>query len=178
MCVCIYIYTYTTGKEKEKKKTEDITLIFIISIYIIMKNHFVGLLSVLFTCFILGTKITYANKTPSPVRLIIDTDAGFDVDDIGAITVANALEDLGEVEIIAISHTNGYTKGIGAVSTIMNFYGRNDVPLGAYKGPWARNATYGNNTADKYISDLTNNWPSPIKNSTEVLIKLDGTLKL
>ena len=40
---------------------------------------------------------------------IIDTDAGFDVDDIGAITVANALEDLGEVEIIAISHTNGYT---------------------------------------------------------------------
>ena len=134
-----------------------------------MKNHFVGLLFVLFTCFILGTKVTYANKTTSPVRLIIDTDAGFDVDDIGAITVANALEDLGEVEIIAISHTNGYTKGIGAVSTIMNFYGRNDVPLGAYKGPWARNATYGNNTADKYISDLTNNWPSPIKNSTEVL---------
>ena len=107
------------------------------------------------------------------MRLIIDTDAGFDVDDIGAITVANALADLGEVDIIAISHTNGYIKGIGAVSTVMKYYGRSDVPLGAYKGPWAKHARYGNHTADKYISDLTSNWPSRIKNSTQVLTSVE-----
>ena len=71
-----------------------------------------------------------------PVRLIVDTDAGFDVDDIGALAVANALQDNGECEIIAVGHTNGYDLGVGAVSTIMEFYGRQNITLGAYKGPW------------------------------------------
>ena len=71
-----------------------------------------------------------------PVRLIIDTDAGFDVDDIGALAVANALQDNGECEIIAAAHTNGYNLAVSAVSSIMHFYNRDDVPLGAYKGPW------------------------------------------
>ena len=74
----------------------------------------------------------------SPIRLIIDTDAGFDVDDVAAIAVANALADNGECEIIAIGHTNGFSKGIGAVSTLMHFHQRDSVPLGAYKGPWAK----------------------------------------
>ena len=74
----------------------------------------------------------------SKVKLIVDTDAGFDVDDVGAIAVANALQDAGECEIVAVSHTNGFDKGIGAVSTLMHWYGRDDVPLGAYKGVWAR----------------------------------------
>ena len=47
----------------------------------------------------------------APVRLLIDTDAGFDVDDVGAICVANALQDNGEAEIIAVGHTNGFVKG-------------------------------------------------------------------
>ena len=142
-----------------------------------MKNVFFKL-ETLFICLSICTlSVSVASikhaKSQSPVRLIIDTDAGFDVDDIGAITVANALADLGEVDIIAISHTNGYVKGIGAVSTIMNYYGRSDVPLGAYKGEWAKNPRHGNHTADKYISDLTSNWPSHVKNSTQVLTSVE-----
>ncbi len=41
------------------------------------------------------------------MRLIVDTDAGFDVDDVGALAVANALQDNGECEIVAVAHTNG-----------------------------------------------------------------------
>ena len=104
----------------------------------------------------------------APVRLIIDTDAGFDVDDVGAVAVANALADNNECVIIAIGHTNGFTKGIGAVSTLMNYHSRNDVPLGAYKGPWAKNPTAGKGNADRYISDLVDNYPSPIKDSSHV----------
>eukprot|EP00928_Gymnodinium_smaydae_P053663 TRINITY_DN3759_c0_g3_i3.p1 TRINITY_DN3759_c0_g3~~TRINITY_DN3759_c0_g3_i3.p1 ORF type:complete len:560 (-),score=31.26 TRINITY_DN3759_c0_g3_i3:351-1985(-) len=105
-----------------------------------------------------------------PVRLIIDTDAGFDVDDVGAIAVANALQDNGECEIIAVGHTNGYKLGIGAVSTLMHFYGRDNVPLGAYKGEWAANprAPGAKGTADRYIPDLVDNYPSPIKNYDQV----------
>lgn len=109
-----------------------------------------------------------ASTAASPVRLIVDTDAGFDVDDVGALGVANALADAGECEIIAVGHTNGFIKGIGAVSTLMHFHQRDDVPLGSYKGEWARNPTAGTGTADKYISDLIENYPSPIKNSTQV----------
>ena len=79
-----------------------------------------------------------ASTSAATVKLIIDTDAGFDVDDVGAIAVANALQDAGECDIIAVSHTNGFEKGIGAVSALMHWYGRDSVPLGAYKGPWAR----------------------------------------
>ena len=94
-----------------------------------------------------------AGAGASPVPLIIDTDAGFDVDDVGAVCIVrptptpplsprpgghagpvprfrrpadesavqgNALEDLGEANIIAVGHTNGFVKGIGGVSTLMH----------------------------------------------------------
>ena len=44
--------------------------------------------------------------SPSPVKLIIDTDIGGggcnDVDDVGAICIANALADNGEAELLAM----------------------------------------------------------------------------
>ena len=101
-----------------------------------------------------------SSASSSPVKLIIDTDAGFDVDDIGALAVGNALQDAGECEIIAVGHTNGFIKGIGGVSTVMDFYNRTNIVLGAYKGPWAKNPTAGKGTADKYLTDLTSNYPS------------------
>jgi len=72
------------------------------------------------------------------VKMIIDTDMGFDVDDIGSICLANALMDQGEVDILAVVHDTGFIHGIGAVSTINHFYGH-DIPLGAYKGIFATN---------------------------------------
>ena len=56
------------------------------------------------------------------------------------------------------------------MSTLMHFYGRDDVPLGAYKGPWAANprAPGAKGTADKYVPDLVGNYPSPVKNSSQV----------
>eukprot|EP00039_Didymoeca_costata_P014587 m.237240 g.237240 ORF g.237240 m.237240 type:complete len:66 (+) comp16055_c1_seq1:155-352(+) len=43
--------------------------------------------------------VVFVGVRGDPVRLIVDTDAGFDVDDVGAIGIANALQDLGECEI-------------------------------------------------------------------------------
>ena len=99
----------------------------------------------------------------APVKLIIDTDAGFDVDDVGAISIGNALQDSGEAEIVAVGHTNGFTKGIGGVSALMAFYGRGGVPLGAYKGPWARDPNAGKGAADRYLSDLVGGYPRVVE---------------
>ena len=48
-------------------------------------------------------------------------DAGFDVDDVGAVCLTNALQNNSDTTIIAVGHTNGYVKGIGAVSALMQF---------------------------------------------------------
>jgi methanogenic corrinoid protein MtbC1 len=59
------------------------------------------------TITVFQAALLLASAAASPIKLIIDTDAGFDVDDVGAISVANALQDNGEVEIVAVGHTNG-----------------------------------------------------------------------
>jgi hypothetical protein len=59
---------------------------------------------------LLQAAVVLASAAASPIKLIIDTDAGFDVDDVGAISVANALQDNGEVEIVAVGHTNGLVR--------------------------------------------------------------------
>ena len=109
-------------------------------------------------------------STANSKQINILTDAGFDVDDVGAVCLANALADNGEAEIVAVGHTNGYNKGIGSVSTLMHFYGRDAVPLGAYKGAWAKNprAPGAKGVADKYIPDLVNGFPSPVKDYSTV----------
>ena len=38
----------------------------------------------------------------------------------------------------AIVHDAGIPEGIGAVSVLNSFYGRDDIPLGAYKGDFGR----------------------------------------
>ena len=164
--------------------------------------------AVAFTC----TAAAFAASTRGgPVKLLIDTDAGFDVDDVGAICMATLCRTtarltigktvilltppipieapnkgtltwgcqqmtvsptatLGEAEIVAVGHTNGFDLGIGGVSTLMHYYGRDDVPLGAYNGPWARNphCPGAKGGADKYLTDLTKHYPSPVKNLTGV----------
>ena len=69
---------------------------------------------------------------------------------------------------MGVGHTNGFVKGIGGVSTLMRYYGRDAVPLGAYKGAWARDPHAGRGSADRYLSDLTGHWPAAVRTSAEV----------
>ena len=77
-----------------------------------------------------------ATSVFAQVNLIIDTDAGLDVDDIGALAVAHHLADQGKANILATIHCTGFELGIAAVNVINTYYGRPDTPLGAYKGPF------------------------------------------
>ena len=89
----------------------------------------------------------------NPLRLLaadIGGGACMDVDDVVAICMAHALMDKGEVDIKvlfesliftesfklcsqAIVHDAGIPEGIGAMSVLNHFYGRDDILLGAYK---------------------------------------------
>lgn len=86
-----------------------------------------------------------------------------DVDDVGAICMAHALADRGEAELLAMVQNSMPSLGIGAISVLNRYYGR-DVPIGAYKG-------MGLSTSGPYlpyVSDLVSNWPSTLGNSSQV----------
>ncbi|KAK3273444.1 hypothetical protein CYMTET_18313 [Cymbomonas tetramitiformis] len=104
----------------------------------------------------------------TPVRLILDTDIGgggcMDVDDVAAICLANALADNGEAVLLAVVQNTSPPPCAGAISVLNNYYGRDEVPIGAYKGTdLSPDAKY-----LSYVTDLSDNWPSSIKNSSQV----------
>jgi inosine-uridine nucleoside N-ribohydrolase len=53
------------------------------------------------------TLISLWSISSAPVQLIIDTDLGFDVDDVGAIAIAHALANEGKVDILGIVCNTG-----------------------------------------------------------------------
>ena len=87
---------------------------------------------------ILSQAALVALAATKPVQLIIDTDLGFDIDDTGAVCVANELMVRGEADILAIVHNTGFKLGIAGVSAINHYFGHDSILLGAYKGVFAR----------------------------------------
>ena len=78
---------------------------------------------------------SYPFNPPSrPVEIILDTDMATDCDDAGAMAVLHTLASAGEARIAAIVVNNKDPDSVGAVAAINAFYGRLDIPLGAYQG--------------------------------------------
>lgn len=70
-----------------------------------------------------------------PVKIILDTDMGSDCDDAGAFAVLHRYADLGRAEIIGCIYSSGKVPfGAGIVEAINIYYGRPDIPIGAYHG--------------------------------------------
>ena len=85
--------------------------------------------------------------------LIVDTDMSGDCDDVGAVCMAHALRQRGEVSLAAIVHNTGLDSGVGAISAINAFYGA-EVPVGAYKG------TFNRGLRGTYVDDLVARFPT------------------
>ena len=75
-----------------------------------------------------------AGERSSSVPIIFDTDLGYDTDDAGALAVLHALADRGEAEILATVTVVGDPQSAGALDVINTYYGRPDVPVGAFQG--------------------------------------------
>jgi inosine-uridine nucleoside N-ribohydrolase len=66
----------------------------------------------------------------APVRLILDTDIGNDVDDALALAMIHSLESRGEVKLLAVTITKDNRYAAPFVSLVNSFYGRPDIPIG------------------------------------------------
>ena len=74
--------------------------------------------------------------SPGPLRpaVIFDTDMGSDCDDAGALAVAHALADAGELDLLGVIFSSGRNRyGVGTCDAINTYYGRGDLPLGQYQ---------------------------------------------
>lgn len=71
----------------------------------------------------------------SAVRIILDTDMGSDCDDAGALALLHRYADLGKAEITGCIYSSGKVPyGAGIIEAINIYYGRPDIPIGAYYG--------------------------------------------
>jgi hypothetical protein len=70
-----------------------------------------------------------------PVKIIFDTDMGSDCDDVGALALLHAYADRHQVHILGCMYSSGKVPfGAGVVEAINIYYGRPDIPVGAYHG--------------------------------------------
>jgi hypothetical protein len=103
-----------------------------------------------------------ATATADAVKVFMDTDMALDCDDAGALGVLHALADNGEAEIVGIAHNTGTPNGVGAIAAINTYYGRPDIPLGAYKGAHLENFP------GPFVDALATEFPTTVGNSSQV----------
>lgn len=70
-----------------------------------------------------------------PVKIIFDTDMGSDCDDVGALALLHHYTRTGRAEIIGCMYSSGKVPyGAAVIEAIHIYYGRPDIPIGAYHG--------------------------------------------
>ena len=72
-------------------------------------------------------------RAAEPVRLILDTDIGNDVDDALALAMIHAFESRGDVQLLAVTITKDNRYAAPFVDLVNTFYGRPDIPIGVVR---------------------------------------------
>ena len=89
-----------------------------------------------FALLLAATLAAYADEAavPEPIRIILETDMTFDVDDVGALAMLQTLADQGRAKILAVNYNEIHPDGAAAIDAINTWYGRGDLPVGVYRG--------------------------------------------
>lgn len=109
------------------------------------KKNFAFLVLPFFLTLLFAIELT----AKEPVKIIFDTDIGNDIDDTMALAVAHALQNRGELEILAVTTTKDHPYAGPMVSLVNTFYGRADIPIGLVKnGVTPEEGRYNKNVAE------------------------------
>lgn len=85
---------------------------------------------VLLACIVFPSWAAEEGHPSEPVRLILDTDIGNDVDDALALALIHALQSRAEVRLLAVTITKDNRYAAPYVDLVNTFYGRPDIPVG------------------------------------------------
>ncbi|MBO5007222.1 MAG: nucleoside hydrolase [Clostridia bacterium] len=106
-------------------------------------------------------------------KIILDTDLGSDCDDAGAIALMHRLAELGETEILAVTHCTSEIGGAITVKAINEYYGRADLPVGQYsEKPFLDNEICKRFTKHIMENYLENHKMPKIENATKLMRKV------
>ena len=116
------------------------------------------------------------SRRKKPLPIIIDTDMSIDVDDVGALCIAHVLSDLHETRLLAVVHDAAVETGVAAIASINSYFGRADIPIGAYRGPVGTVQSELDRTAASwparargvYVDKLAAKFPTAIKSAADV----------
>jgi len=84
-----------------------------------------------------------------PKKIIYETNMCLAVDDVGGLAMIHALQNRGEAELLAVCLNEVHPSGAAAIDAINTWYGRGDIPVGVYRGPFP------NPDDSAYLHDLT-----------------------
>jgi inosine-uridine nucleoside N-ribohydrolase len=80
-------------------------------------------------------------RAVEPVKLILDTDIGNDIDDAFALALIHALQNRGEVQLLAVTITKDNKYAAPFVDLENTFYGRPEIPIGVVHDGKTRDTT-------------------------------------
>lgn len=92
--------------------------------------------------------MVFAGSTSAAEKIIIDTDMGADVDDVGAVAIANYYMGTGQAELLGVMVSNIGTQGgwaAAASDAVNTYYQHPNVALGTNRGPATAIAGDGSN---------------------------------
>ncbi len=101
-----------------------------------LKNHRFTI--TLFLLFLIITQLPLqliARETISK-KIIYETNMCLSVDDVGGLAMVHALQNRGETELLAVCLNEVHPGGVSAIDAINTWYGRGDIPVGVYRGPF------------------------------------------
>ena len=82
--------------------------------------------------FLFSSSISFAQKHKT-VNIIFDTDIAPDYDDVGAMALLHAFEDMGEAKILATISCNAFETTAPTLSVLNTYFNRPAIPIGITK---------------------------------------------
>ena len=112
----------------------------------------------------------------APVKILLDTDIGGDCDDAGAMALLHRLCDLGEAQLLAVTHCAASPYTAGCIDAINTYYGR-QVPVGNnYDAPLHNPGVYAQSLCREFPNRFPENTFGTAQGAPDTLSVLRQTL--
>lgn len=99
-------------------------------------NKIIFSFTIILILFSIQVFLSGCGKDNSAKKIIYETNMCQSVDDVGGLAMIHALQNRGEAELLAVCLNELHPDGAAAIDAINTWYGRGDIPIGVYRGPF------------------------------------------
>ena len=103
-------------------------------------------------------------QNKKPVSVIFDTDIAPDYDDVGAMALLHAFEDMGEAKILATISCNAFETTAPTLSVLNTYFNRPEIPIGITK-----NKLPNKDCSQQWAQAIVAKYPHELKSNDEAI---------